>query len=172
MLTASVGKSSIATGCLTRLGFHSRQSEKPKKADGGNCKVSFIRTNACLRRSSQRIVLEPDRFETLLGNPRTECCCQPVARMIAAIVAPSAWPSIASTRACFEPGRLSRGERALVLGLRAAAEIRLREAMASAAEVSTLGATAAQVGVSVGVPTASCLTPTASRPATNTGCSS
>ena len=41
MLAASVGKSSIATGCLTRLGFHSRQSEKPKKADGGNCKVSL-----------------------------------------------------------------------------------------------------------------------------------
>jgi hypothetical protein len=41
MLAASAGKSSIAMGCWTRLGFHSRQSEKPKKADGGNCKVSL-----------------------------------------------------------------------------------------------------------------------------------
>ena len=33
-------------------------------------------------------------------------CCQWVARMVAAIVAPSVRPSIASTRACFEPGWL------------------------------------------------------------------
>ena len=43
-------------------------------------------------------------------KPRTECCCQWVARMMAATVAPSGRPSIASTRACFEPGRLSGSE--------------------------------------------------------------
>src|ERR1700675_1700567 len=41
MPAASVGKSLIATGCWIRLGFHSRQSETPKKADGGNCKISL-----------------------------------------------------------------------------------------------------------------------------------
>src|SRR5437588_5490057 len=37
-------------------------------------------------------------------NPRTECCCQPVAFIIAAIVAPAGDCSIAMTRDCFEPG--------------------------------------------------------------------
>src|SRR5215208_4632309 len=37
-------------------------------------------------------------------KPRTECCCQPVAFIIAAIVAPSGDRSIVITRACFEPG--------------------------------------------------------------------
>ena len=40
-----------------------------------------------------------------------------VARMMAAIVVPSVRPSIASTRACFEPGRLSCKESALVFAL-------------------------------------------------------
>src|SRR5262249_48132753 len=35
-------------------------------------------------------------------KPRTECCCQPVAFAIAAIVAPVGDCSIASTRDCFE----------------------------------------------------------------------
>src|SRR4051794_13145521 len=37
-------------------------------------------------------------------NPRTECCCQPVAFIITAIVAPVGDCSIAMTRDCFEPG--------------------------------------------------------------------
>jgi len=37
-------------------------------------------------------------------NPRTECTCQPVASMIAAMVAPCARPSSTSTAACFDPG--------------------------------------------------------------------
>lgn len=35
-------------------------------------------------------------------KPRTECCCQPVAFVIAAMVTPAGARSIASTRACFE----------------------------------------------------------------------
>jgi hypothetical protein len=34
-------------------------------------------------------------------KPRTECCCQSVTAMIAAIVAPAGFLSIAMTRACF-----------------------------------------------------------------------
>ena len=49
-------------------------------------------------------------------KPRTECCCQWVARMMAATVAPSGRHSIASTRACFEPARWSGSE--VSLGLR------------------------------------------------------
>src|SRR5882672_5002158 len=37
-------------------------------------------------------------------KPRTECCCQPVAFIIAAIVAPLGDRSIVITRDCFEPG--------------------------------------------------------------------
>src|SRR5262249_46414356 len=37
-------------------------------------------------------------------NPRNECCCQPVALIIAAIVAPAGDCSMAMTRDCFEPG--------------------------------------------------------------------
>src|SRR5256885_3676476 len=37
-------------------------------------------------------------------NPRTECCCQPVAFIIAIIVAPAGDWSIAMTRDCFELG--------------------------------------------------------------------
>src|SRR5207302_8036332 len=37
-------------------------------------------------------------------KPRTECCCQPVAFIIAAIVVPVGDCSIAMTRDCFEPG--------------------------------------------------------------------
>jgi hypothetical protein len=39
-------------------------------------------------------------------KPRTECCCQPVAFMIDAIVAPDGDCSIVMTFACFEPARL------------------------------------------------------------------
>src|SRR4030095_16452644 len=39
-------------------------------------------------------------------NPRTECCCQPVAFIIASIVAPAGDFSIAMTRTCLEPGSL------------------------------------------------------------------
>ena len=38
-------------------------------------------------------------------NPRTECCCHPVAVMIAAIVAPVDDRSIATMRACLVSGR-------------------------------------------------------------------
>src|SRR5262249_13803804 len=37
-------------------------------------------------------------------NPRTECCCQHVAFIIAAIVASAGDCSMAMARACFEPG--------------------------------------------------------------------
>src|SRR2546429_3081637 len=37
-------------------------------------------------------------------KPRTECCCQPVACIMAAIVAPVGDCSMAMTRDCFEPG--------------------------------------------------------------------
>src|SRR5215208_2404608 len=36
-------------------------------------------------------------------KPRTECCCQPVAFIIAAMVAPSGDRSMVITRDCFEP---------------------------------------------------------------------
>src|SRR5215813_8253669 len=39
-------------------------------------------------------------------NPRTECCCQPVAFIIASIDAPAGDFSIAITQACFEVGSL------------------------------------------------------------------
>src|SRR5262249_11197513 len=39
-------------------------------------------------------------------KPRTECCCHPVACMIAAIVAPLGWLSNAITSACLEFGRV------------------------------------------------------------------
>src|SRR5262249_38930065 len=106
-------------------------------------------------------------------KPRTECCCQRVARMMAAIVAPSGRPSMASTRACFEPGRLSREERALVFALPVgrlvrtdvcvATEPRLREAttLTAGASISVrLGSGLALV--SVGAPIAASLTPIAS----------
>src|SRR5438445_963056 len=37
-------------------------------------------------------------------KPRTECCCQPVACIMAAIVAPAGACSMAMTRDCFESG--------------------------------------------------------------------
>src|SRR4029453_17539822 len=51
-------------------------------------------------------------------NPRTECCCQPVAFIIAAIVAPAGDCSMAMTRDCFEPGSAlcGRGELAIASG--------------------------------------------------------
>src|SRR5215831_5382896 len=39
-------------------------------------------------------------------KPRTECCCQPVAFIIAPIVAPAGDFSIAMTQACLVPGSL------------------------------------------------------------------
>src|SRR6478609_6509555 len=42
------------------------------------------------------------RLTTPARKPRTECGCQPVAAMMAAIVVPLAWRSIASTVSCFE----------------------------------------------------------------------
>src|SRR5262245_44394287 len=39
-------------------------------------------------------------------KPRTECCCQPVAFVIASIVAPAGDFSIAMTQACLERGSL------------------------------------------------------------------
>src|SRR5262245_38709078 len=41
---------------------------------------------------------------TQARKPRTECCCQPVAFIIAVIVVPDGDCSIAITRDCFEPG--------------------------------------------------------------------
>src|ERR1700752_5115433 len=38
-------------------------------------------------------------------KPRTECCCQPVAAMMAAVVAPARSCSIATTRAFLVPAR-------------------------------------------------------------------
>src|SRR5215475_9885851 len=46
-------------------------------------------------------------------KPRTECCCQPVAFIIASIVAPPRNFSMPITRACLEPG-LSFGRFALL----------------------------------------------------------
>src|SRR5260370_20660911 len=40
---------------------------------------------------------------TSARKPRTECCCQPVACIMAAIVAPAGDCSMAMTRDCFEP---------------------------------------------------------------------
>src|SRR5262249_9246550 len=108
-------------------------------------------------------------------KPRTECCCQWVARMMAAIVAPSGRPSMASTRACFDPGRLTREEPALVFALPVgclvrtdfwvATEARLREATTLTAGASTSVRSGAGLTlVSVGAPTASSLTPIASKP--------
>src|SRR5712671_6125978 len=42
---------------------------------------------------------------TAAKKPRTECCCQPVAFMIVAIVAPLGWLSSAITVACLEVAR-------------------------------------------------------------------
>src|SRR6266513_6420528 len=55
---------------------------------------------------------------TPVRKPRTECCCQPVAFIIAAIVAPVGDCSIAMTRDCFEPGSAlcGRGELAVASG--------------------------------------------------------
>jgi hypothetical protein len=36
-------------------------------------------------------------------NPRTECACQPVASMMAAMVVPFGGPNSASTACCFDP---------------------------------------------------------------------
>src|SRR5262249_53622883 len=44
-------------------------------------------------------------------NPRTECCCQPVAFIMAAIVAPAGDCSMAMTRDCFEFGSALCGGR-------------------------------------------------------------
>src|SRR5262249_50275582 len=107
-------------------------------------------------------------------KPRTEWCCQWVARMMAAIVAPSGRHSMPSTRACFDPGRLSREEPALVFSLLVrclvrtdvcvATEARLREATTLTADASTSVRSGAGLTlVSVGASAAVSLTPIASR---------
>src|ERR1700733_9408575 len=49
-------------------------------------------------------------------KPRTECCCQSVAFMIAAMVVPLGWRSIPSTASCLEDGGAgSFGEAGLVV---------------------------------------------------------
>ena len=48
-------------------------------------------------------------------NPRAECCCQPVAFIIAAIVAPAGDCNIAMTRDCFEPGSALCGRGGLAI---------------------------------------------------------
>lgn len=86
------------------------------------------------------------------------------------IVAPSGRPSMASTRACFDPGRLSREEPALLFALPVcclartdvcvATEARLREATTLTADASTsVRSGAGPRVVSVGGPTATSLTP-------------
>src|SRR6516162_7255180 len=52
---------------------------------------------------------------TRARNPGTECCCQPVACIIAAIVAPAGDRSIAMTRDCFEPGSVLCGRGGLAI---------------------------------------------------------
>src|SRR5580692_6658163 len=42
-------------------------------------------------------------------KPRTECCCQSVAFMMAVIVAPFGWRSMPRTISCFETERLPVG---------------------------------------------------------------
>ena len=48
---------------------------------------------------------------TPVRKPRTECCCQPVACIMVAIVAPEGDCSIATTCDCFEPGSFVRAFR-------------------------------------------------------------
>src|SRR6516225_9336255 len=48
-------------------------------------------------------------------NPRTECCCQPVAFIIAAIVEPAGDCRMAMTRDCFEPGSALCGRGGLAI---------------------------------------------------------
>src|SRR5215472_5223740 len=56
------------------------------------------------------------RFRTTPArNPRIECCCQPVAFIIAAIVAPAGDCSIAMMRDCFEPGSALCGRGGLAI---------------------------------------------------------
>src|SRR5712671_4227634 len=57
-------------------------------------------------------------------KPRTECCCQPVAVMMAAMVAPCRPCSMAITAACFDSARPA------LAGLRGASPVRLRGAAA------------------------------------------
>src|SRR5437667_9089048 len=56
-------------------------------------------------------------------NPRTECCCQPVAFIIAAIVAPAGDCSIAMTRDCLEPRSLPGRPAANRAGFATAADV-------------------------------------------------
>ena len=59
-----------------------------------NLGVEFL---AVRQRRTRRLRTTPAR------KPRTECCCQPVAFIIASIVAPVGDCSNAMTRDCFEP---------------------------------------------------------------------
>src|SRR6202022_2479494 len=63
-------------------------------------------------------------------KPRTECCCQPVASMIAAIVVPLGWLSRERTAACLELERVVR-RRAAFLAVPCFAPPLLGEALAS-----------------------------------------
>jgi hypothetical protein len=149
------------------------QCQEPRLGDSRGSDASFISTiGMAVRRPSSankigcfRLLLLQDRldhFEAVLlcrciprllrttpaKKPRTECCCQWVARMMAAIVAPSGRSSIASTRACFEPARLSGSASVSVFALPercclrvafcAAREICLRQVIASGPDRVTL----------------------------------
>src|SRR3954471_22739155 len=63
---------------------HPRQTREPSIFFESSFSFSFLRT-------------------TPARKPRTECCCQPVAFIIVAIVVPLADRSIVITRDCFEP---------------------------------------------------------------------
>src|SRR5467141_4865468 len=52
------------------------------------------------------VSVKPSFFRTTPAKkPRTECCCQPVAFMMAAMVAPCRPCSMAITAACFDSAR-------------------------------------------------------------------
>src|SRR5215471_5730607 len=70
----------------------------------GTARGAFVRSSEERRRPTQP-EHPPAEYLRCAAKPRTECCCQWVARMMAAIVAPSARSSMASTRACFDPDR-------------------------------------------------------------------
>src|SRR5438876_9592983 len=71
---------------LVGLSAATRYMRSPSAFSDVNVKPSFFRT-------------------TPAKKPRTECCCHPVAFMIAAMVAPCGRRSIAMTLSCFEPVR-------------------------------------------------------------------
>src|SRR5262245_25274842 len=68
---------------LESLSATTRYQRSPSVFSDSSLSLSFLRT-------------------TPAKNPRTLCCCHPVAFMIAAIVVPLGWLNIASTFACLE----------------------------------------------------------------------